>query len=541
MPVIEMPSVSYCLRAAVRHLVAPAATGVAVCALALAPSAAEALTVRPLHNDALVPQIINGPQTPISSVPWQVFLLEVDEEGEGICGGSILDETHILTAGHCVVDDKTQKTYPAGDFAVIAGATAVGGFFEGCGFGCLAAEPKTAVGDAVSLIRVHPYRNIEVGVDDVAVLTLERPLKLSAADNMQAIALAPAGSSPAAGAMLSVSGYGKQEGVEQNKSTTALHSTTLTALSNDACRGVFISDAADSPVSLCASGSNTATCQGDSGGPLTEGNPAVQVGIVDYGPPECPPGKPDAFVNVAAPEIRDFIEGSESPPTASRSTSLPAIKSVGSAPVDFGPLTCEAGGWSTPPSVLTYTFQTENAAPTALQAGPSNVFTPPASLVGTPLVCIVQAASPGGTATARSATAPAIIADTSPPAASITGLSCTHAQSCTLTLAASDPNGAALTVTAVAAYAVTAKCPHQKHRKRRKGRQALCRTTHIVALPVVSPSAGAYSASASRLPFGETIVFTATVADAAGLRPSTPLTRSTTLHKPKQKKRKKRG
>ena len=414
MPVIEMPSVSYCLRAAVRHLVAPAATGVAVCALALAPSAAEALTVRPLHNDALVPQIINGPQTPISSVPWQVFLLEVDEEGEGICGGSILDETHILTAGHCVVDDKTQKTYPAGDFAVIAGATAVGGFFEGCGFGCLAAEPKTAVGDAVSLIRVHPYRNIEVGVDDVAVLTLERPLKLSAADNMQAIALAPAGSSPAAGAMLSVSGYGKQEGVEQNKSTTALHSTTLTALSNDACRGVFISDAADSPVSLCASGSNTATCQGDSGGPLTEGNPAVQVGIVDYGPPECPPGKPDAFVNVAAPEIRDFIEGSESPPTASRSTSLPAIKSVGSAPVDFGPLTCEAGGWSTPPSVLTYTFQTENAAPTALQAGPSNVFTPPASLVGTPLVCIVQAASPGGTATARSATAPAIIADTVP-------------------------------------------------------------------------------------------------------------------------------
>lgn len=538
MPVIDMPPVSRHPRASAR-LVALAVAGSTLCVLVSAPTTADALPLRVLHDDTLVPQIVNGTQTPISSVPWQVFLLEVDEEGEGVCGGSILNETHILTAGHCVVSDKTQKPYPAGDFAVIAGATSVDGFFEGCGFGCLAAEPDTAVGDSVSLIRVHPYRNIEVGVDDVAVLTLEKPLKLSAADNAQAIALAPAGFSPASGATLSVSGYGKQEGVEQPKTTTALHSTTLTALGNDACRGAFIDAAADSPVSLCASGSNTATCQGDSGGPLTEGSPAMQVGIVDYGAKECPPGQPDVFVNVAAPEIREFIEGSESPPTASRSTSPPTLKSVGPAPVDFGPLTCEAGGWSTPPSALTYTFQAENAAATALQAGPSNVFTPPASLVGTPLVCVVQAASPGGTATARSATTPAIATDTALPTASIARLSCTHAQTCTLTLTASDPNGAPLTVSAVAAYTVTAKCPPPKHgRKLGKGRrQAICHKTHILALPVASPSAGSYSASASHLPLGETIVFTATVADAAGLRPSTPLTRSTTLHQPKQRKK----
>jgi hypothetical protein len=509
-----------------------------MCALACAPTAANAIPLRALHDDALVPQIINGPQTPISSVPWQVFLLEVDEEGEGLCGGSILDKTHILTAGHCVVSDSTQKPNPASDFAVIAGATAVGGFFGGCGFGCLAAEPNTAVGDPVSLIRVHPYRNIAVGVDDVAVLTLEQPLELSAADNMQAITLAPAGSSPAAGAALSVSGYGKQEGIEQNKTTTALHSTTLTALGNDACRGAFINAADDSPVTLCAAGPNTATCQGDSGGPLTEGSPAVQVGIVDYGPNECPPGKPDAFVNVAAPEIRDFIEGSESPPTASRSTSPPEIKSVGPAPVDFGPLTCEAGGWSTPPSSLTYTFQTENAAATALQSGAGNVFTPPSSLVGTPLVCIVQATSPGGTATARSATTPALAADAAPPTASIAALSC-QAQACTLSLTASDPNGAALSVTATAAYDVTAKC-HAKKGRRKRGKQPICHKTHTVNLPVGSAAAGAYSAAAGGLPFGEPIAFAATVTNAAGLHPSTPLTRSVTLHKPKRKHHKQR-
>jgi hypothetical protein len=514
-------------------------TALAACLAVLMPASAGAVALLPLHDDALVPQIINGPPTPISSDPWQVFVLEVDEKGEGLCGGSILNETHILTAGHCVVDDETQKAYPAGDFVVIAGATAIGGFFEECGFGCLEAEPNTAVGDAVALIRVHPYRNIEVGLDDVAVLTLKEPLKLSAADNTQAIQLSTAAAGPAPGTALNVSGYGKQEGAEQNKSTTSLHSTTLTALSNDDCRGSFLNDVQDSPISICASSPSSATCQGDSGGPLTEGSPAVQVGIVDYGPPECPPGKPDVFVNVAAPEIREFIEGSESPPVASRSTSPPTIKSVGPAPVDFGPLTCEPGGWSTPPSSLTYTFQTENAAAQVLQSTTGNVYTPPASLVGTPLVCIVQATSSGGVATARSATTPAIAADTGAPTASLTALKC-HAQACTLSFTAGDPNGAALAVTATAAYRVTAKCPTKKGKKHKQGKQPTCHKTHTVALPVTSPSSGAYSASAAKLPLGEPIVFTASVTNAAGLHPTTPLTRSTTLRKPKKKKKKKK-
>jgi secreted trypsin-like serine protease len=509
---------------------------VAACLLVVVP--AGAFSVDALHDNTLLPQIINGPATPISSDPWQVFVLEVDEEGEGICGGSILNETHILTAGHCVVDDNTQKAYPASDFAVVAGATKIGGFFEGLGFADIGWEPESGEGVLVSLIRVHPYRNIEVGVDDVAVLTLAKPLKLSAANHMQTIQLASASAGPASGTALNVSGYGKQEGDEQNKSITSLHSTTLTALSNDACRGAFINDAQDSPISICASSPTSATCQGDSGGPITEGNPAVQVGLVDYGPNECPPGKPDVFVNVAAPEIRDFIEGSESPPTASRSIAPPAIKSVGPAPVDFGPLTCEAGGWSTPPSSLTYTFQAENVAATVLQSGTSNVFTAPASLLGTPVVCIVQAASPGGIATARSATTPAVAADTSPPTASITGLSCAHAQACTLTLAASDPNGAALTVTATVAYKVTAKC--RAKRRKKKGKHAVCNRTHTATLPVSSPSPGAYTAVAGELPLGETIVFTASVTNAAGLHPTTPLTRSTTLRKPKKKKKMKR-
>ena len=64
---------------------------------------------------------------------------------------------------------------------------------------------------------------------------------------------------------------------------------------------------------------------------------------MDFGAKECPVGVPDVFTNVAAPEIRAFIEGSESPPIAARPTSPPVLKPAGVAPVDFSPLTCEPG------------------------------------------------------------------------------------------------------------------------------------------------------------------------------------------------------
>jgi secreted trypsin-like serine protease len=525
----------------------PLRTLLAVCIGALAsifamsPPALASSGSNPFEGSGpLAPQIINGPQTPISSVPWQVFLLEVNEEegSEGLCGGSILDATHVLTAAHCVIDEKTNAKLPVTDFFVIVGASEVSGFFEGTGFGNLHASPAGREGDEVSLIRVHPYHNPETFVDDVAVLTLKEPLKLSAANSIQPIALAPTGSIPAAGSALTVSGYGKQEGAESGKANGKLYSTTLTAISPDGCRAAFEPKdyAADSPVLICAAGANTATCQGDSGGPLVEGNPAVQVGIVDFGPNECPPGRPDSFTNVAAPEVRDFIEGSEAPPVASRSTSPPVIKSVGAAPVDLSPLTCEPGGWTTPPTSISYTFQVENASAQVLQSATSNIFAPPSALVGAPLVCIVQATSPGGTATARSAATAPIAADTVAPVASITARMC-KLQSCTLSVAASDPNAVAFTLDTAAAYSVTVKCP--KRKKKKKGKQPVCHKTKTVPMSVVNPSAGVYQASVSRLPYSEKITFTVLAANAAGLTQVKPAVTTTTLHKPKPKPKKK--
>ena len=474
----------------------------------------------------LVPDIVGGQEASIAQFPWQVFVLLEEGNGElGSCGGSILDATHVLTAAHCVDHEGTTRPYPAFDLTVIAGASEV----------LLAgdeARPSSSQVVEVRKLRTHPYYTVLPNIeDDVAVLELATPLKLSEAKNTQAIPLVAPNATPVPGTTLSISGYGKEEGAEgpAHEPDGKLHSTTLTALSSDACRS---SVGANSAVLLCAVSPDSATCQGDSGGPLTEGSPAVQVGIVDFGPKECPVGEPDGFTNIAAPEVRDFIEGSESPPVAPRPISPPAMRWFGASPVAFIPLTCEAGAWSGAPS-LVYAFQVENASPQVLQSGQGNVFTPLGALVGSTVVCVVQATNPGGTSTGRSATTPAIAPDTTPPNVAIRALKC-HLRSCTLSYAAWDPNGVAVSAQPTAAYSVTARC--RAKRGRHSSRRRVCHKTRMSRMAVRTLSAGSFRATASGLPYGEKITFAVAVANAAGLKARTA-TVHTTLRKPRPKRR----
>jgi secreted trypsin-like serine protease len=484
----------------------------------------------------IVPYIIGGQESSISQFPWQVYVQRDAAEGGGrisvaSCGGSILDATHVLTAAHCVDHEGTTETYPAEDVRVLAGASDVSGFSSS-----LIAPPGSQERQ-LSSIRTHPYYSPLPNIkDDVAVLELSSPLELSAESNAQAISLVPTGVTPAPGTALSISGYGKENGAEGSEPDGKLYSTTLTAIGSDACREAV---GINSAVLLCAESSSSSTCQGDSGGPLTEGSPAVQVGIVDFGPKGCPVGGLNGFTNVAAPEVRAFIEGSQTPPEAARPTSPPVITSVGTTPVDFSPLTCNPGTWSGSPS-FTYTFQVENASAQVFQSGPGNIFASPSVLVGAPLVCIVQASNPGGVTTARSETTPPIAADTAPPVASIKALKC-HLQACTLLLTASDPHSVALSEQASGAYTVAVKCPKKKKRSKKGKKPAkrpVCHKTLTVPMSLTALSAGSFQATMSRLPYGEEIIFIFDVSDAAGLQ-AAPTSVDATLHKPKPKQRKK--
>ena len=224
----------------------------------------------------------------------------------------------------------------------------------------------------VASLRTHPYYSVSPIRDDVAVLRLGEPLNL-AGPGVKAIPLVATGATPAAGTALSLSGFGKQNGAPTAAPNWRLYSTALTAVGSDACRELV---GTESAVTLCASGPASSACQGDSGGPLTEGSPAVEVATVDYGLAGCPAGASGAFANVAAPEVRAFIEGSEAPPVAPRQTAPAVIKVAGPPAVTFSPQTCEPGGWTGSPS-FSYTFENEAATPQVFQSGFEQPLHPP--------------------------------------------------------------------------------------------------------------------------------------------------------------------
>jgi len=505
----------------------------ALCAFSLSPSPAGAAAA----PAPLVPYIVGGQEASMAQFPWQVFLLREGEGSAAACGGSIISPTKILTAAHCVDHEGSTATYPAADFLVVSGDSNVEA----------ATLPPTAQLKLVASVRAHPYYTplpatpggSAVVKDDVAVLTLTTPLTLSPEEDAQAIGLA--GADPAAGTPLTVSGYGKEEGAESAAPNGKLYSTTLAAMSAEACAKEL--GPVNSAVLLCAVSSNSSTCQGDSGGPLVDGSPSLEVGIVDIGGKNCPVGGTGGFTNVAAPEVRVFIEGSETPPFAARPTASPELKWAGAAPVDFGTLTCEPGAWNGSPA-LTYTFQAETVAEQVLQSGPSNVFSVPSALVGVPIGCIVQASNPGGVTTDGAGPSPPVASDTAAPSAAITAVKCSG-QACTLSITASDPNAVALTLQATGSYTATVKCPKKKSKAKKAkkaAKAAVCHAEKTVKLALKALAPGAYQATVSHLPYGKRITFTVAVTNAAGLRPVKTPVSATILHlPPKNKKGKHNG
>ena len=329
--------------------------------------------------------IVDGTQILIEQAPWQVFVLGIVPVSQTealflLCGGSIVGETHIVTAGHCMFDPETGSRLPAEDVVVVAGTSNI---------------RQTEAGEQeveVAAIRVHPDFEYEAGPgtpDDVAVLELSQPLVFNTL--VQPIALAAAGAMPAEGAQVNLTGFGLESPGGQEEGP--LHSLGMTVGFSRPCGGP-----ADA-VFLCASAAGGSGCEGDSGSPLTSGSQPSLVGVMDtvavVSGESCRASADNGFVGVAAPEIRDFIEGAEDPPLAPRGggISIRAVPQVGHI------ATCESGSWSGSP---TYAYRfLDSADNQALQSGPSATYRLTAADIGIPISCEVLASNAGGTGLAR--------------------------------------------------------------------------------------------------------------------------------------------
>jgi hypothetical protein len=343
------------------------------------------LTIRSAPPTRARASIVGGRQIPITQAPWQVFILSIipiEEEKELLllCGGSIVDATHIVTAGHCTYDPESGSPIPAGDMFVSAGTSDFN-------------RPEAGEQEAeVASVRVHPYFEYSRGPgtpDDIAVLTLTQSLTFTS--SVQPVGLVASGNTPPEGTQVNLTGFGEEVPTEFPEGF--LNSLGMTVGYSRPCGGE-----ADA-VFLCASSPTGSGCEGDSGSALTGGSTPTLVGVMDtvesIPAKQCGAESEDGFVNVAAPEIQDFIDGSETPPRAPRGRGaiIRAVPEVGHA------MTCEPGTWSGSPT-FTYSFVSSTNLQ-ILQSGPSAGYELTEADVGRSIYCQVSASNAGGTGMGR--------------------------------------------------------------------------------------------------------------------------------------------
>lgn len=218
------------------------------------------------------PRVVNG-RDPVGA---EVGSLVYIRAGGSICSGTLVDPTHVITAGHC--------THGRSPSSITVGATRSG------------VLPITAW-SPVSAVAVHPDYDSTTFANDIAVLTLT--IALSDADPMPLASEPQSRAALKAGASVMSAGFGytSSRGPLSDRARIA----ELTVIPNRVCAGTdlthiidgvtFVGLGVDTSTAVCAIGVAPETrliidtCQGDSGGPLiaqTTSGPRL-VGLVSGG------------------------------------------------------------------------------------------------------------------------------------------------------------------------------------------------------------------------------------------------------------------
>lgn len=314
------------------------------------------------------PRIVGGSLVDApSSAPSTAFVF-IDSASEiGLCSGSIIDATHILTAAHCAVDEQGHPWAPSDMLVEVGTSTA-------------SREDEGLTGPVLQ-IRVHPAYDPETDRADVAVLQVP-PMPLS--NTISPAPLVQAGATSPIGAQVRVFGWGDSGPDGAFDGNERMLDLTLDA-PNECVWGV--------PAVGCAHSDAGSTCEGDSGGPVLRDG--VQIGVIDLGigSTDCAAGSVLAFADLSAPGIAEFVRGSDSPP-AMPFASAPA--KLVPPPLKGGAATCIASSWSNATTTTTVFFHRDGGK--VVQQGKADTYLPAPSDTGHVLGCRSVASSPGGTA-----------------------------------------------------------------------------------------------------------------------------------------------
>jgi hypothetical protein len=323
--------------------------------------------------------VIGGSAVDVRDAPWSALVLHRAGAGGSLCTGAILDATHVVTAAHCVVE--AGVVFPASTMFVRAGVT-----------NAATPTPTDSMQERpVGTIRVHRgyAEGDRSGADDVAVLVLATPLDLGG-PTAAPVALPSPGFRWRIGDGVKMVGYGLK--ALNSSIDGTLNGMTATLVDQGEC--LRPSDDTANGVLLCAFSGTSSPCSGDSGSALVlPGPPPVLIGVTRAA--ACRANTGSSYADVSAPEILQFIQGNDNPPSAPRATS-PTTLEQPTAVMQVGQtVTCRPGGWTGSPT-FAYEFR-EGASDTVLRSGPSPVYRLGFVDAGRKLFCRVLATNDGGT------------------------------------------------------------------------------------------------------------------------------------------------
>ncbi|WP_026909631.1 S1 family serine peptidase [Patulibacter minatonensis] len=295
------------------------------------------------------PRVVGGAQSTIASRPFQVALYDPNQDNKPtspyngqFCGGSIVDATHVVTAGHCVFDSATGQARQVAHVRVLAGTAHLRDGQE--------AEAPTARDVAVTQMVVRPGFTLANLDGDAAVLTLASPLyegspKIDGTTSIAPIPLITAAQSaqfadPEGNGVVKISGWGDRQaqtgssvggilgGGVTNDYPRDLQTGVTHIFKRSSCQSAYSGTGANvNDRTLCAGepSGGIDSCQGDSGGPLTvdvDGSP-VLAGIVSLGIGCAQANRPGLYTRVAEDSVNQFIRAGSNIQTTTTATPTP--------------------------------------------------------------------------------------------------------------------------------------------------------------------------------------------------------------------------
>lgn len=226
-------------------------------------------------------RIVGGQTAEVGFAPYQVSLQPI--VGFHNCGGAIVTERWVLTAGHCVV------TFPPALIVIVTGTNRY-------------AEPGGVY--YTSEVHVHCMYDQPSLHNDIALLKTTENIIFNELTQPIALPVAPVRE----GAEIVLTGWGAE--TPNGDANVNLQKLYLGFVKLDECAEIFNQTSNLGVGHICTfSKQGEGTCHGDSGGPLTSNG--YLVGLVNWGRP-CAQGFPDvqASVYYYLDWIRNVISGS---------------------------------------------------------------------------------------------------------------------------------------------------------------------------------------------------------------------------------------